>query len=348
MDISQKQVADNFLIAVHGGAGLAERSQISLEREKLYKESILESLRAGYNLLKNGRSSLDAVEAAIATMEDNPLFNAGRGSVLNEDGYAEMDASIMEGKMLKTGAVCSAKTVKNPISCCKKILEVSEHVMFSSDGVERFAEKNDVRIVDKTYFISDHRKALLETQKHSKVTSLDEVEIVKNQDKDTFNYKPVDFDPTKNKVGTVGAVAKDINGNLAAGTSSGGISNKKLGRVGDSSLIGSGTYANNSTCAVSMTGHGEFIIRAVAAYDLHCQIEYGKKNLKEACDNLINEKLNRQMGTKAGLVTVDSGQNVEMMFNTYGMIRGFVDRNGEATILLYDEERDITPIKYQI
>jgi len=347
MDISQIK-KDNFMIVVHGGAGLAERSQIDLDKEKLYKESILECLKAGFNILKNNGSSLEAVEAAIAVMEDNTLFNAGRGSVLNEEGFCEMDASIMDGSTLKSGGVCSARTIKNPIKCCKHILEKSEHVLFSGQGADRYAKQHNIETMEESYFITENRKLLQENQKKCDKTSLDEVEVVKNDKDDVFNYQPVETPTLPTKIGTVGCVAIDVFGNMSAGTSSGGISNKKLGRVGDSPVIGSGTYANNDTCAISMTGHGEFIIRAVAAYDIHCNMEYGKKNLKEACNHLIYETLDRKMNTKAGLIAVDREMNVEMPFNSYGMSRGFIDKNGEATILLYDEKNDMTPLKYRL
>ena len=347
MDISHIK-KDNFLIVVHGGAGLAERSQIDLNKEKLYKESILESLTAGFNILKNHGTSLEAVEAAITMLENNTLFNAGRGSVLNEDGFCEMDASIMEGNTLKTGSVCSVRSVKNPIRCCKHILENSEHVMYSGQGADRYAKQQNLEIMDESYFVTENRKLLQETQKKSDKTSLDEVEVIKNDKDDIFNYQPVDVATLPTKIGTVGCVAIDIFGNISAGTSSGGISNKKLGRVGDSPLIGSGTYANNQSCAISMTGHGEFIIRAVAAYDIHCNMIYGKKNLKEACNHLIYETLDRKMNTKAGLIAIDRELNIEMPFNSYGMSRGYLDKNGEATILLYDEKTDMTPLKYKI
>jgi len=255
----------NFAIVIHGGAGTILKKNLTDEKEKEYRDKLNEALNAGYIILENGGSSTDAVEAAINIMEDSPLFNAGKGAVFTNSGTNEMDASIMEGKDLNAGAVGGISTVKNPITAARLVMEKSQHVMLTGSGADEFAKINGLQIVDSSYFFNQKRYDQLQKIKKTEKVQLDHIE-------DDEGYL-IDPDELKDsKFGTVGAVALDKNGNITAATSTGGMTNKKYGRVGDSPIIGAGTYANNNTCGVSCTGHGEYFIRKIVAYDVSAKL----------------------------------------------------------------------------
>jgi beta-aspartyl-peptidase (threonine type) len=309
-----------YAIAIHGGAGTILKSTMTKEKETAYTEALRDAIIAGENILKNGGTSLVAVEFAVRSLEDNPLFNAGKGSVFTNKGKNEMDASIMNGKDLMAGAVAGVTNIKNPISLAKAVMEKSEHVFLTGSGVLEFAEKIGAEKADDEYFFVQMRKDQLDQAKESDGVFLDHTE-----DK---------FENGEKKFGTVGCVALDIHGDIAAGTSTGGMTNKKYGRVGDSSVIGAGTYANNNTCAISCTGHGEFFIRSVVAYDVSCLMEYKGLSLKEACDIVVMDKLVK-IGGEGGLIAIDKEGNIELPFNSEGMYRAKKSSESEIFIGIY-------------
>ena len=320
-----------FGFVIHGGAGTILKSNMTPELEAAYRDKLKEALTAGYNILKNDGKSLDAVEAAIRILEDSPLFNAGKGVVLTSEGTAEMDASIMDGKTLSAGAVAALKHVKNPISLARLVMEQSPHVMMVGDGAEAFAKQHGVELVPQEYFITEKRQKDLQKAK--------EAEQKQNKpSKETAPEKPgIPSQPTGDKKhGTVGAVALDKFGNLAAGTSTGGMTNKKFGRIGDSPIIGAGTYANNRTCAVSATGHGEFFIRSVVAHDISALMEYKGMSLKDAANLVIMNKLEK-LGGDGGVIAIDHDGNIAMPFNTAGMYRGYVGPDGKVVVEIYKD-----------
>ncbi len=306
-----------FAIAVHGGAGTILKKLMTDEKEILYRKALQVALEVGCDILEEGGSAVDAVEAAVFELENFPLFNAGRGSVFNHDGKHEMDASIMDGKTLKAGAVTCVHHVRNPVVLAREVMEHSEHVLLSGKGAEKFAKKRKVKLENNKYFFTEER--------------LNQLQEVINDEKAHLDHNVT---ATEKKFGTVGAVAVDENGNLAAATSTGGMTNKRFGRIGDSPIIGSGTYANNNTCAISCTGHGEFFMRAVVAYDISCLIEYKGMTLKQACDEVVNNKLVK-LGGEGGLIAVDKSGNIELPFNSSGMYRGSKSSNGEELIAIY-------------
>lgn len=286
-----------------------------------------EALQLGYDMLVKGDSGVNVVEAVIKVLEDSPLFNAGKGSVFTNDGKNEMDAAIMDGKTLKAGAVAGLRTIKNPISLAKKVMEDSKFVFLSSKGAEKFAKEHGVEIVDTSYFYTQERwDDLLRIKDTSKLKS-------RASDTSGAIAPKGKFD----KYGTVGCVVLDKYGNLTAGTSTGGTVNKKYNRIGDSPLIGAGTYAKNSTCAISCTGHGEDFIRLVAAHDVSSLIEYKKLSLDLATTEVILKKLNAING-RGGMIGIDSKGNISMKFNTSGMFRGFADKNGKIKVFIYKED----------
>ncbi|HTX88389.1 MAG TPA: isoaspartyl peptidase/L-asparaginase [Bacteroidales bacterium] len=301
-----------WVLVIQGGAGGPPQGTYTPEKEMEYRKVLEQALQAGAAILRNEGSSVDAVEAAIRVMEDSPLFNAGKGAVLDEDGKVGLDASIMDGKTLMAGAVADVTTIKNPISAARRVMTNSSHVLLVDGGAEKFAKEQGLEIVDPSYFITDQR--LKDWQK-----SHEQKAVPKQEEK---------------KPGTVGAVALDQAGNLAAGTSTGGMMNKKQGRVGDSPIIGAGTYANNNTCAVSATGHGEFFMRNVVAYDLSALMEYKGMSLQQAADYIITDKLKKQ-GGDGGLIAVDKNGNIAMPFNTQAMFRGYMNSQGQIEIQLY-------------
>jgi beta-aspartyl-peptidase (threonine type) len=304
----------NYTIAIHGGAGTILKSSMTPEKESAYREALQDALDTGYSLLAKGSSSLDAVEAAVISLENCPLFNAGKGAVFTHDQTHEMDAGIMEGKMLQAGAVAAVKNIKNPVQLARVIMEKSGHVLLSGEGAEAFARTMDVPFETDQYFFNQQRYDQLLEIHHSEQTALDHT--------------------SEKKFGTVGAVALDRHGNLAAATSTGGMTNKRYGRIGDTPVIGAGVYANNKTCAVSCTGHGEFFLRAVVAYDVSCLMEYRGMTLTEACEKVVSQKL-VAMGGEGGLVAVDAAGNCALTFNSEGMYRGMRDSAGKALVAIY-------------
>ena len=313
--------------AIHGGAGTILKSEMSAEREREYRAKLTEALMTGYGILKKGGGGLDAVEAAIRLMEDSPLFNAGKGSVFTSAGTNELDASIMDGKTLKAGAVASLKRIKNPISLARLVMEKSKHVMMVGEGAEAFARQQGIEFVPQSYFYTESRWKSLQREKAAEE---ERNRAPKDKKQQKQHGQLVDH-----AYGTVGAVALDQSGNLAAGTSTGGMTNKRFGRVGDSPIIGAGTYANNSTCAVSATGDGEYFIRLAVAHDLSAMMEYKGLSLQEAADAVIAKV--GKLGGGGGLVAVDKGGNIAMSFNTAGMYRGRVGVDEQPLIEIYKD-----------
>lgn len=307
----------NYAIAIHGGAGTITRASMTPEKEAEYTQALADAIAAGEAVLQANGTALDAVEAAIKSLEDCPLFNAGKGSVFTNQGKNEMDASIMTGQDLKAGAVAGVQNIKNPISLARAVMEQSEHVMLAGTGAMEFAEKTGAAFAPDEYFFVPMRFEQLQKAKESDSMVLDHTE-----------------DDTEKKFGTVGCVALDVHGNLAAGTSTGGMTNKKYGRVGDSPIIGSGTYANNATCAISCTGHGEYFIRAVVAYDISCLMEYKGLSLKEACAVVVNDKLVK-LGGEGGLIAIDAQGNIDLPFNSEGMYRASKKSGEELFVGIY-------------
>lgn len=309
-----------YAIAIHGGAGTILKSTMTPEKELAYKNGLQDAIEAGESILKSGGSAFDAVETAIIKLENNPLFNAGKGAVFTNTGTHEMDASIMNGKDLMAGAIAVVQGVKNPISLARAVMEQSEHVLLTGNGAMEFAKKVNAPLENDDYFFVQLRYDQLQQAKQSNSMILDHTDDkIENGEK---------------KFGTVGCVALDLKGNLAAGTSTGGMTNKKFGRVGDSSIIGAGTYANNNTCAISCTGHGELFIRSVVAYDISCLMEYKNLSLKEACDVVVMEKLVK-IGGEGGLIALDAKGNIVLPFNSDGMYRASKKQNEELFIGIY-------------
>jgi len=315
-----------YIMVIHGGAGTLTRKNMSVEKEAAYRAALTLALQTGYKTLKAGKTSLDAVEATIHVMEDSPLFNAGKGAVFTHDGKNEMDAAIMEGKTMMAGAVAGVTTIKNPISAARAVMEKSEHVMMVGQGAETFAKQAGITIVDPKYFYTKERwDGLQQAIKEDSTKAVLDHGSKKSMNLGTVNH---DF-----KFGTVGAVALDQAGNLAAGTSTGGMTNKKYGRVGDAPIIGAGTYANNATAGISCTGWGEFYIRNVVAHDISAMMEYKNMSVASAAAAAI-EKVGK-MGGDGGLIALDAKGHVAMPFNTEGMYRGTVTEDGEIEILIY-------------
>jgi L-asparaginase / beta-aspartyl-peptidase len=317
------------VIAIHGGAGTILRAAMGPAAEQSYHAALSGVLAAGQRVLAEGGSALDAVSVAVRLLEDCPLFNAGHGAVFTSDGTHELDASIMDGRTLEAGAVCGLKRVKNPILAARRVMEQSEHVMFAGAGAEAFAIAQGLDIVDPSYFHTDARyQQLLKAREAGKaLLDHDAATLAAGTTAKDIPHEPID--PNR-KFGTVGAVALDLHGHLAAATSTGGITNKEPGRVGDTPLIGAGCYANDATCAVSTTGSGEMFMRMVVAYDVSAQMEYRGATLEAAAQDVVMSKLPRIDG-RGGLVAVDRHGNVTLPFNTEGMYRGFA-RVGEAPV----------------
>lgn len=335
---AQTKPMENFAIAVHGGAGTILKQNMSPELEQQYKEKLNEALKAGYDILGKGGTSLDAVVAAVKVMEDSPLFNAGKGSVFSSAGKNEMDASIMDGKTLKAGAIAGVHIIRNPVEGARAVMEKSSHVMLAGEGAEKFAKEQKIATVDPSYFYDEKR-----WKQYLKAKEAEKIQLDHSSDTSGFNPLELEFKPdgstplTKdNKFGTVGAVALDRNGDLAAATSTGGMTNKKWGRIGDSPIIGAGTYANNKTCAVSCTGHGEYFIRNVVAYDVSALMEYKGIPLDRAAKEVVMQKL-KQQGGEGGLIAMDAAGVITMPFNTEGMYRGYMKKDGKAEIKIYKE-----------
>ncbi|RZN82332.1 MAG: isoaspartyl peptidase/L-asparaginase [Winogradskyella sp.] len=305
-----------FSIAIHGGAGTLVKGMMTPELETQYKSALKEALDAGYKILKDGKTAVEAVEMAVRLLEDSHLFNAGKGSVFTAEGTHEMDAAIMDGKTLNAGAVSLITGIKNPVSLCKDVMEKSEHVFLAGNGAMQFAKELNYKIEDASYFYDE-----LRYNQWLEIRDTDSFQLDHSVKKDS-------------KFGTVGAVACDQNGDIAAATSTGGMTNKKWGRVGDSPMIGAGNYANNKTCAVSCTGSGEFFIRGVVAYDVSCLMEYKDMTLIDAADEVINKRI-LEINGDGGLIAVDAKGNIVMPFNTEGMYRGCKSSNGIEEISIY-------------
>jgi L-asparaginase / beta-aspartyl-peptidase len=299
-----------FGMVIHGGAGTIERSEMTPESEQAHRAGLEQALKAGYAILERGGASLDAVEAAVRVLEDNPLFNAGRGAVFTHEGTNELDASIMDGRTLHAGAVAGLQHIRNPITLARLVMEKSPHVMLDGEGAEAFAKQMGMQFVDQKYFYTKERWDELQKKKASPSPISD-----------------------KEKHGTVGAVALDKRGNLAAATSTGGMTNKEFGRIGDSPIIGAGTYANNRTCAVSCTGDGEYFMREVAAYDVSALMDYKAMSLKEAAQAAIDKV--GKLGGKGGLIAIDKEGYFTMPFNSSGMYRGTVGAEGKISVEIY-------------
>ena len=317
--------ATKYVMVIHGGAGTIEKSLMTPEKEQAYTEALTQALQSGYDLLKEGKSSIDAVQATINVLENSPLFNSAKGAVFTHDGKNELDASIMDGETLKAGAVAGVTNIKNPINAARAVMEKSEHVMMMGRGAEQFAAENGCDTVPPSYFFTQER--------------WDQLQRALNKDgegNEAFNprnSKISGVSDSDKKFGTVGAVALDKKGNLAAGTSTGGMTNKKYGRVGDSPIIGAGTYCNNATAGISSTGWGEYYIREVAAHRMSSLMELKGLPITDAAKQVIDEI--GKMGGDGGIIGLDKAGNIAMEFNTSGMYRGTVDENGKISIYIY-------------
>jgi beta-aspartyl-peptidase (threonine type) len=314
----------NFAIAIHGGAGTILRIEMSPEKEKAYLDGLRESLRAGHDVLRGGGLALDAVQAAVLSMEENPLFNAGKGAVFTHEGTHEQDACIMDGVTRNVGAIAAVRRIRNPILLARLVMDKSQHVLLCGEGAERFAVANGMTLVDDPkYFWTEHRwnqlqKALAQEQREARA------------------HTRLDHSDDQDKIGTVGAVAVDQKGNLAAATSTGGMTNKRHGRIGDTPIVGAGTYADNNTCAVSATGVGEFIMRGVLAYDIAALMEYKGMSLEDAANLVVMEKLT-SLGGSGGIVAIDRDGHIAMPFNSEGMYRGFMSADGTLETAIFKE-----------
>lgn len=320
-------VEPKIRFVIHGGAGTILRNQMTPEREKEYRTMLTEALMTGYGVLAKGGPGLDAVEAAIRIMEDSPLFNAGKGAVFTNAGTNELDSAIMDGKTLRAGSVAGLKHIKNPISLARLVMEKSKHVMMVGDGAEAFAKEQGMELVPQSYFYTEARWQALQREKAAEE---EKSRAPKDKKQERGHADPVDHE-----YGTVGAVALDRDGNLAAGTSTGGISNKKFGRVGDSPIIGAGTYANNRTCGISATGDGEYFIRSVVAHDISALMEYRGLPLKAAADAVI-EKVDK-LGGKGGIIAIDKDGNIAYSFSSAGMYRARVGADGQPLVEIYKD-----------
>lgn len=308
-------------MVIHGGAGTIDKEEMSEELEKEYLQGLQDALDAGYAVLEEGVSAVNAVKAACVILEDNILFNAGRGSVFTKKGLQEMDAAIMDGKTLQAGAVAAVRNVRNPIELATEVLRNSDHVFLSGKGANDFAIKQGIKVEPDEYFFSQYR--------------YDQWKAVRDSDNYNLDHAHNDISELKEKkFGTIGAVACDRDGNVAAATSTGGMTNKKYGRIGDTPVIGCGTYANNNTCAISCTGHGEIFIRAVAAYDVSALMEYKRFSLGQACKEVVLNKLVHMQG-EGGLIGVDNKGNFALIFNSAGMYRGVKSSDGTNETNIY-------------
>ena len=306
--------ANPVAIVIHGGAGRIDRDALTPERERLYHATLEQSLRAGHAIVKGGGSALDAVEAAIVIMEDAPVFNAGKGAVFTAEGKNELDASIMDGRALQAGAVGGVTTVKNPIRASRAVMEKSPHVLFTNRGAEKFASDNGLEMVDPKYFFTERRwKQVQKWLKQQKAKTKSQAAAEPDRHADYFS--------------TVGCVALDANGNIAAGTSTGGMTGKRFGRIGDSPIIGAGTYADNRTAGISCTGHGEYFIRHAVAHDISARIAYKKESLAKAARDVVQTVL-KQAGGSGGIIGLDAQGNIVMEFNTNAMTRGSIGPDG--------------------
>jgi beta-aspartyl-peptidase (threonine type) len=324
-------MSNNWLLVIHGGAGTILRQDMSAEKESHYRNALQAALETGYALLSSGNQAIDVVEETVRLLEDHPLFNAGKGSVFTHEGQIEMDAAIMDGSTLGAGSVAQVSNIKNPISAAKAVMQKSQHVLLVGKGAEQFAKEQGIELASRDYFFTKERWNQLQL-----IKSRDGNQVM--LDHDTTHEFIAELQNKKDgKFGTVGAVALDKKGNLAAATSTGGMTNKKFGRVGDSAIIGAGTYANNATCAVSCTGWGEYFMRTLASKSISDLMEYKGLSLKQACDAVIHEMIPK-MGGDGGLIAVDCKGNFAMPFNTDGMYRGYVLNDGIVVTEIYRNE----------
>lgn len=305
--VSASVTKQEWAIVIHGGAGVITREKMTPDMDKEYRAALAEAMNTGKKILSEGGTALEAVEKTINIMENNPLFNAGKGAVFTHDGKNELDAAIMDGSNLAAGSVAGVTDIKNPITAARYVMTKSEHVMLTGAGASQFAKEQGLEIVPPSYFYTEKRYNELQ-------------EILKRE-----------------KNGTVGCCALDKNGNLAAGTSTGGMSNKRYNRIGDAPIIGAGTYANNNSCAVSATGHGEFFIRWTVAHDISALMQYKGLSLREASELVVNDKLVKAGGS-GGVICVDKSGNISMPFNSEGMFRGFATADGKEGVFIYKDE----------
>ena len=332
MGLSTQALSENtnmpFAIAIHGGAGTIEKSKFTAEQEQAYRDKLAEAVEAGYKVLEKGGESLDAVTTAIEVLEQSPYFNAGRGAVYTYEGSHELDASIMDGRNRQAGAVSGIKHIESPIKLARLVMEKSVHVMLSGQGAEEFAKEQGISLVENNIFDTEHRyEALLKAKK--------KLEASKNTSKDyqaAHKALPVNY-----KVGTVGAVALDKQGNLAAGTSTGGMTAKRFGRIGDAPVIGAGTFAENASCAVSATGHGEYFIRYDVASDICARVKYQGKTIDQAGNEVINEVL-KPIGGTGGVIIIDTKGNISLPFNTSGMYRASKSNTQATYVGIFSDE----------
>ena len=333
-------------LAVHGGAGTILKSEMTAELESEYRSGLEYALLKGWEVLRKNGSALDAVETTTVALENFPLFNAGRGAVFTHEGKNELDAAIMDGANGKAGAVAFVKNVVNPIKLARLVMERTEHILLGGGGANEFAREMKVEMADDAYFYTEHRyRQLLQAREAGKVQldhagevesrewRVESKEIKVESDNQVTDSLDSPLSTLHSKIGTVGAVACDFNGNLAAATSTGGMTNKKFGRIGDTPIIGAGTFADNRTCAVSCTGHGEFFMKTLAAFDVSARMKYKNLNLESAANEVI-ENL-REIGGEGGLIAVDAFGNVALPFNSDGMYRGFMTADGEMTVEIY-------------
>lgn len=311
-----------FTLVIHGGAGTIVKDDMTPELEKAYMDGLSDAMNAGFAVLEEGGTAVNAVKAALVLLEDHILFNAGRGAVFTKKGVQEMDAAIMDGSTLGAGAVAGVRNVRNPIELAAEVMRNSNHVFLSGKGANDFAIKQGIKLEPDEYFFSQFR--------------YDQWKAIRDSDRYSLDHTHLHLEELMRdkKFGTVGAVACDAQGHLAAATSTGGMTNKKYGRIGDSPLIGIGTYANDATCAISCTGHGEIFIRAVASYDVSCLMEYRQLSLQEAMDIVVNQKLTSLKG-EGGMIGVDAHGHHAMVFNSAGMYRAFKNSRGETEVLIY-------------
>jgi beta-aspartyl-peptidase (threonine type) len=325
---------NKIALAIHGGAGTILRSEMTSALEKEYRAGLENALRKGFEILQKNGSALDAVEAAVVELENFPLFNAGKGSVFTHEGKNEMDAAIMDGKKLKAGAAAFVQNVKNPVKLARLVMERTEHCLLAGEGANEFAHEMKVEFESDEYFFTEHRYLQLSKARAAGVVQLDhtaeEIELI--EESEILVEETSEIADTKS-LGTVGAVACDFEGNLAAATSTGGMTNKKFGRIGDTPIIGAGTYAENATCAISCTGHGEYFMLGLTAFDVAARMKYKNLSLENAADEVL-ERLTEING-EGGFIAVDALGNIAMPFNSEGMYRGFVAENGEITVEIY-------------
>jgi beta-aspartyl-peptidase (threonine type) len=338
---------NKIALAIHGGAGTILKSLMTEELEAEYRSGLQNALEIGWRILQKGGDAFEAVEMAVCELENFPLFNAGRGSVFTHDGKNEMDAAIMNGANLKAGAVAFVKNVRNPVKLARLVMEKTEHILLAGDGAESFARQMNVEFADDAYFFTEHRYQQLLKAREEGIIQLDhtveEPELIEEEIQiQDSKFKIQDSEQNSNpkskiqnpkSFGTVGAVACDANGNLAAATSTGGMTNKKFGRIGDTPIIGAGTYADNQTCAVSCTGHGEYFMAGVTAYDVAARMKYKNISLEQAARETV--EFLTEIGGEGGFIAVDSAGNVALPFNCEGMYRAFFTANGAATVEIY-------------